>query len=293
MKLLEDKKSLITGSGRGIGKAVAIEFALNGADVAITARSENELNQTLREIENYGVKGLRIPADLSTIDGVNQCANTYLKEFQKCDILVNNAGYSQYCSIMDYSVEDFQYLFNLNVMSYFLMTKCMLPGMIEQKSGKIIMTASSAGNLAFPAKKFAYAATKAAESAMGKCLDAELGVYNIQVNTICPGPIETKLLKDNRTWGAVYPEGMAPEVISPMYLFFASDTIKRPYRGRVIDQYLFSELLSTLKKEVNSDDFDIKELLKSMKEKLKKDSYTLFRKNQELAEFMLKYNRDK
>lgn len=293
MKLLEGKKALITGGGRGIGKAVAIDFALNGADVAITARSENELNQTFKEIESYDVKGLVIPANLSTVDGVNNCADIYLNEFHTCDILVNNAGYSQYCSILDYSVEDFQYLFNLNVMSYFLMTKRMLSGMIEQKSGKIIFTASSAGNLAFPAKKFAYAATKAAESAMGRCLDVELGVYNIQVNIICPGPIETKLLEDNRTWGAAYPEGMPPEDISPMYLFLASDTLKRPYRGRVIDQYLFSELLSTLKKEISSNDFDIKELLKSMKEILKKDSYTLFRKNQELAEFMLKYQRER
>jgi len=292
MKLLEGKKALITGGGRGIGKAVAIDFALNGANVAITARSKNELNQTLKEIESYKVNGLAIPADLSTIEGINKCAEIYLDEFEKCDILVNNAGYSQYCSILDYSVEDFQYLFNLNVMSYFLMTKRMLPGMIEQKSGKIILTASGAGNLVFPAKKFAYAASKAAESAMGRCLDAELVVYNIQVNVICPGVIETKLVEDNRNWGAIYPEGMPTEAISPMYLFLASDTIKRPYRGRVIDQYSFSELLATLKKEIRNNDFDIKELLKSMKEKLNKDAYTFFRKNQELAEFMLKYERE-
>ena len=67
MKLLEGKKALITGGGRGIGKAVAIDFALNGANVAITARSKNELNQTLKEIESYEVNGLAIPADLSTI----------------------------------------------------------------------------------------------------------------------------------------------------------------------------------------------------------------------------------
>jgi hypothetical protein len=112
------------------------------------------------------------------------------------------------------------------------------------------------------------------------------------VNIICPGPIETQLLEDNRKWGAIYPQGMPPEEISPMYLFLASDTIKRPYRGREIDQYSFSELLTNLRKEIGGIDFDIKELLKSMKEKLNKDTYTMFRKNQALAEFMLKYKRE-
>ena len=137
-KLIEGKNALITGGGRGIGKAVALEFAKNGANVAISARSEDELNKTIREIESYGVKGLSIVADLSTVDGINACADNYLNHFEVCDILVNNAGFSQYHSILEYSIEEFQYLFNLNVMSYFLMTKRMLPGMLEQKSGKII-----------------------------------------------------------------------------------------------------------------------------------------------------------
>jgi len=288
-KLIEGKNALITGGGRGIGKAVALEFAKNGANVAISARSENELNKTIKEIEKYGVKGLSIPADLSTVDGVNACADTYLKTFNVCDILVNNAGFSQYHSILEYSIEEFQYLFNLNVMSYFLITKRMLTGMLEKKSGKIIFTSSSAGTKFFPAKKFAYAATKAAEAAMGRCVDAEFGNQNIHVNVICPGIVETKLVEFNRQWGAAYPEGEPPEAIAPLYLFLASNTIKQPYKGRVIDEWSLSELLLLLRKSIESNDFDVKELLKSMKEKLSKDMYTLFRKNQELVEFMLKY----
>jgi len=289
MKLIEGKKAFITGGGRGIGKAVAIEFAKNGADVAITARSESELNETVQEIEKFGVKGLAIPADLSTVEGVNTCADKYLNSFKICDILVNNAGYSQYHSVLEYPVEDFQYLFNLNVMSYFLMTKRMLPGMLEQKSGKVIFTSSGAGTGAFPAKKFAYAATKAAEAAMGRCIHAEFNSQGIDVNVVCPGLVETKIAEYNRQWGALYPEGEPPKVIAPMYLFLASNTIKRPYKGRVIDEFSFSELLLVLKKNIESTEFNVKDLLKSMKEKLRKDMYTLFRKNQELAEFMLKY----
>ena len=288
-KLIEGKNALITGGGRGIGKAVALEFAKNGANVAISARSENELNKTVKEIENYGVKCLSIHADLSTIEGVNACADIYLNTFNICDILVNNAGFSQYHSILEYSIEDFQYLFNLNVMSYFLITKRMLPGMLEQKSGKIIFTSSGAGTSVFPAKKFAYAATKAAEAAMGRCIHAEFQNQNIHVNVVCPGIVETKIVEYNREWGAIYPEGEPPEAIAPLYLFLASNTIKKPYKGRVINEWAFPELLLTLRKNIENTNFDIKDLLKTMKEKLNKEKYSLFRKNKELVEFMLKY----
>ena len=288
-KLIEGKNALITGGGRGIGKAVALEFAKNGANVAISARSENELNKTIKEIENYGVKCLSIPADLSTVDGVNACADNYLNTFKVCDILVNNAGFSQYHSILEYSIEEFQYLFNLNVMSYFLMTKRMLPGMLEQKSGKIIFTSSGAGTSTFPAKKFAYAGTKAAEAAMGRCIHAEFQNQNIHVNVVCPGIVETKIVEYNRQWGLNYPEGEPPKAIAPIYLFLASNTIKRPYKGRVINEWAFPELLLKLKKNIENTNFDIKDLLKTMKEKLSKEKYSFFRKNQELVEFMLKY----
>jgi len=289
MKLLEGKNALITGGGRGIGRAIALEFARNGANVAVTARSKDQLDQTVNDIEEYGVKGLAIQADLSMVNGVNTCANKFLENFKICDILVNNAGTSQYCTVIDYPVEDFIYLFNLNVMSYFLMTKRMLPGMIEQQNGKILMTASGNGNFVFVSKKVAYSASKAAISAMAKCLDSEVGGQNIHVNVICPGPIETQLLEENRQWGAMFPKADPPEAISPMYLFLAANIIKRPYRGRVIDQYSFFELLSILKGEINTTDFNIKELLKSMKDKLSKETYLLFRKNQELVDFMLRY----
>ena len=289
MKLVENKNALVTGGGRGIGKAVALELAKNGANVAVTARSEDQLNEVATEIENFGVNGLAIPSDLSTIKGVDACADFFLEKFGTCDILVNNAGFSQYCPILEYPAEDFQYLLNLNVISYFQMTKRMLPSMIDQKGGKIILTSSASGNLAFAAKKFAYAASKVAVSAMGRSMDAELNPYNIHVNVVCPGPVETRLLQENREWGAIYPEGEPPEAISPLYLFLASNTIKRPYKGRVIDEYSLSKVISGIKEENFKPDFNIKDYLKLKKLKLSKDTYSLLRKNQELVEFMIKY----
>ena len=82
MKLLNDKNALITGGGRGIGKAVAIDFAKNGANVAVSSRTQSELDQTVRDIKSYGVKGISIPADLSTLEGVSTCATNYFKNFK-------------------------------------------------------------------------------------------------------------------------------------------------------------------------------------------------------------------
>ncbi len=291
-KLLEGKYALITGGGRGIGKAVALEFAKNGANVAISSRTKSELDKTVEEIREYGVKGLPIPADLSTIDGVNECVASYFNNFNVCNILVPNAGMSHYSSIIDMPLEDALKLFNLNYIGYFALIKQILPNILEQGGGKIILTSSAAGTLAFPAKKVAYASSKAAVAVMGRCLDSEVGSQNVHVNVVCPGPVETKMLEDNRRWGAKYPISHGPEVMAPIYLFLASDLSKRPYKGRLIDHYSFFELLAKLQKEtaeINVEDINIKDLLKSTKERFNKDTHTLFRKNQELVDFMLKY----
>ena len=105
MKLIEGKNALITGGGRGIGKAVALEFAKNGANVAVAARTKSELEKTVGEIENHGVLGLAIPTDLSTLEGVEECAKEYFDKFKKIDILVNNAGMTDYSTVINTPIE--------------------------------------------------------------------------------------------------------------------------------------------------------------------------------------------
>lgn len=288
-KYLEGKFALVTGGGRGIGKAVAIEFAKNGANVAVAARTKKELEQTVSDIEKYGVKGLAIPTDLSTIEGVNDCVISYFENFTKCNILVPNAGTSHNSNIIDLPLEEALQIFNLNFICYFALIKKVLPYMLEQGSGKIIMTSSAHGNLVFTANKVAYASSKAAVSAMGRCLDKDLGSLNIDVNVVLPGPVETKLLWEARKLGAKYPKSHGPELMAPIYLFLASDTLKRPYKGRLIDHPVLFDLLDKLKNQFEKKDIDIEELLKTSKEKLSKGAYTFFRKNKELVEFMLKY----
>ncbi|MFX1339314.1 MAG: SDR family NAD(P)-dependent oxidoreductase [Promethearchaeota archaeon] len=290
MKLLEGKKALITGGGRGIGRAVALEFARNGANVVVASRTENELNQTVKEIENYNVKAKAIPADLSTVDGVKKCVNKYFESFERCDILVNNAGMTHFATVVDYPLEKAVKLFNVNFISYYAMIKLILPSIIEQGGGNIILTSSPQGTVYFSSHKVAYSASKAAVMAMGKCLQNEVGRQNVQVNVILPGAIHTQMMEDLIEWGQHFPEKVSPEKIAPLYLFLASESSKRKYKGKVINHLMLNEIVNTIQTELGSKEYKIKEIIDLMKIKLNKEQYAMLRKNQELFEFMLNYN---
>jgi NAD(P)-dependent dehydrogenase (short-subunit alcohol dehydrogenase family) len=289
MKLLERKQVLITGGGRGIGKAVAIEFAKNGADVAVASRTESELNQTKKEIKNYGGQCITITVDLSTIEGVKDCVTQYFKNFEQCDILICNAGMTHFSTVVDYPLEKAEKLFNLNFISYYALIKLILPKMLEQGGGNIILTSSPQGTVYFSSHKVAYSASKAAVMAMGKCLQSEVGRQNIRVNVICPGAIHTKMMEDLMEWGQHFPEKVPPEEIASVYLFLASDVSKRKYRGQVINHLMLNEIIRIIKENFGDNQFEIKELINLMEEKLNKEYFTVLRKNQELFDFILKY----
>ncbi len=287
--LLDGKYALITGGGRGIGKAVALEYARNGANIAITALEENELVGVVDDIKKYDVECISIPADLTNIEDIKSVVKEYFKNFDRCDILLNNAGMSYYCPMLEVSLEKAVKLFKLNLIAYYAITKLILPKMVEQQNGNIIMTASVHGNMFFNPNQVAYSSTKAGVSAMNKCLHNELNQYNIQVNVILPGAIQTKLYEDSAERGQIAPEPISPEAIAPIYLFLASDLSARHYKGKIINQMLLFELLPKIKIKVNDRDFNIKEITKSIKSELRKGEYSLLRKNQELIDFLIKY----
>ncbi len=291
MKLLEGKNALITGGGRGIGKEVALELARSGANVAVAARTKAELDKTVEKCTEFGVKGLSIPTDLSTLEGVSDCAKIFFSTFDTIDILINNAGMTQVGSIVDHPIERVQKLFNLNIMSFYAMVKEVVPKMIEQKSGNIVMTASAVGNIYFPPKKVAYSASKAAISAMGKCLNLELKPYNIVVNVLTPAGVETKMAEDLRKWGQQMPITVPPEFISPAYVFLASDLAKKKYRGRIVEINSICDFLPILQDELGDREFDHKELVKLAESKIKKDQFKTLKQNSELVAFMLHYRR--
>lgn len=174
MSLLEGQNALITGGGRGIGKEVALDLASVGANVAVAARTKSELDQTVKEIEDFGIKGLAIQTDLSNLVGIQKCAEEFFNKYKKCDILICNAGMTQASPIVEFPIEKAQKLFDLNIMGYYGMVKYIVPNMIEYGGGSIIMTSSVQGNVFFLPNKVAYSASKAAITAMGKSLSTEL-----------------------------------------------------------------------------------------------------------------------
>ena len=291
MKLLEGKNALVTGGGRGIGKAVALDLARSGANVAVAARTKAELDKITETINNFGVNGLSIPSDLSTLEGVSNCANIFFDTFDTIDILINNAGMTQVGSITDYPIEMAQKLFNLNIMGYYALVKEVAPKMIEQKSGNIVMTASVMGNIYFAPKKVAYVTSKAAVSAMAKSLSSELKPYNIIVNALTPAGVETKMAEDLRKWGQQMPITVPPEVISPAYLFLASDLAKKKYKGKIVEINKIVEFLPVLQKESGDKDLDHKELVKLAEGKIKPDQFKVLKQNSELVAFMVNYKR--
>ncbi|MFW9874853.1 MAG: SDR family NAD(P)-dependent oxidoreductase [Candidatus Thorarchaeota archaeon] len=291
MKILEGKNALVTGGGRGIGREVALDLAKSGANIAVASRTKEELNNTVQEIEKFGVKGISISVDLSTLDGVRNCAKQYFKNFDTIEILINNAGITHVSSVVDTPIEYAQKLFNLNILSYFALIKEVLPKMIEQKNGSIVMTSSVMGNVYFAPKKVAYAGSKAAVSAMGRCLSIELKPYNINVNVVTPAGVETKMAEDLRNWGQKMDITVQPEYISPAYLFLASDLAMKKYNGRVLEMHTICDFLPILRNEIGEKEFELTELKKLAVEKLKKDQLRVFKKSTELIEFMLKYKR--
>jgi len=287
MKLLEEKYALITGGGRGIGRAVAVDFAKNGANVAVSSRTKEELESVVEEIESYGVAGLAIPADHSTMEGVQLCVKEYQKVFTKCDILVANAGMTHFSTVVDFPLEDAIKLFNLNVIGTYTLIREILPSMIKEQSGKILITSSVQGNVYFTNKKVAYSASKAALTALGKSLQSEVKQHNISVNVILPGAIDTKmmeyLLHQGQKSGSVYPS----KYISLIYLFLASELAKKKYQGRVINQQELFSGLYTIQEEIPNTSKNYKIALNSLKEQLNKEVHSLLSRNSELAEFLL------
>ncbi|MEJ2251961.1 MAG: SDR family NAD(P)-dependent oxidoreductase [Candidatus Lokiarchaeota archaeon] len=291
IKYLKGTNTLITGGGRGIGRAIALEFAKNGANVAIVALEKYEVENTIKEIINEGVSALGIDTDLSQIKNIKKITSQFFKKFDHCDCLVNNVGISHYSAMIDYPLDKAIKLFQVNFISYYAIIKEFLPNMIRNKKGKIIMTSSVQGNMFFNPMKVAYSASKAAITAMSRCLDAELREYNIQVNTILPGAVDTRLVKINAEKGQITPDPKPPSAISPFYLFLASKLSEKKYSGKIINEYLISQILSKIEEITSPYDFKMSYLKEILKKKLTKGQYSIFRKNQELIEFLLKYQR--
>ncbi|MBI5788066.1 MAG: SDR family oxidoreductase [Candidatus Schekmanbacteria bacterium] len=199
---LRNKTALITGGGRGLGKAIALRFAEEGADIAICSRSLKELKEVAAEIEKLGRRVLLLKVDVSEERQVKKFIESAMKKFGQIDILINNAGKCSFVPVIEMSYDDWATIINTNLNSAFLFSKAVLPHMIKRRYGKIINISSIAG-LKASALIAAYCASKAGLISLTQSLAAEVGSMGVYVNAVVPGSVETKMLEEVLSKGAV------------------------------------------------------------------------------------------
>jgi hypothetical protein len=227
---LTGKAAVITGGDSGIGRAVAIAFAREGADVLISYLSEDsDAKETARYVEEAGRKAVLVSGDVSKPEHCRDIIDTAVKEFGKVDILVNNAAYQMtHQSLDEITDEEWDYTFRTNVGAMFSLTKAALPHMAPGSS----IIGSSSVNSDSPSPTLApYAATKAAIANFAASLAQMLGEKGIRVNSVAPGPIWTPLIPATmpeekvKQFGADTPLGRAgqPVELAPVYVLLASD----------------------------------------------------------------------
>ncbi|MHA1693873.1 MAG: SDR family NAD(P)-dependent oxidoreductase [Candidatus Helarchaeota archaeon] len=208
-KRLLGKNILITGAGDGIGKAMALRFAREGANIAVVDINLENANKTVNEILELGQKSIAIKTDISKSDEVKEMAKKVFSSFDQIDVLVNNAGIgASYTSIIHTPEETWDRIINVNLKGNFLVSKYIIRKMTKNKApkdklkGKVINVASIAGRRG-RAGLGAYSASKFGVVSLTQTLARELGRYRITVNAICPGLIHTKI------YGNISIEGLA------------------------------------------------------------------------------------
>ena len=189
---LENKKAIITGGSRGLGRATALAFAKEGIDIAITGRNEEKLQQTIAEIKALGVNAVYEVFDVGNYEEVKTGIKNIITNLGGVDILVNNAGIAAFGSFTDMEVSVWERMIQTNVLGMYYVTKEVLPFLIDKNEGDIINVASTAG-LNGNANVSAYSASKFAVIGLSQSLMKEVRKINIRVNTLTPSTIASDM----------------------------------------------------------------------------------------------------
>jgi len=230
MKLLNGKTALITGGARGIGKAISLKFAQEGANIAFTDLVEDDnFKNTEKELKALGVKAMGFVSDASKFADSQKLVDSVVKEFGGVDILVNNAGITRDTLLLRMTEEQWDLVMMVNLKSIFNLTKAVQGIMLKQKNGSIINMSSVVG-LSGNAGQANYSASKAGIIGFTKSIAKELGSRNIRCNAIAPGFIITemthKLPEDVRNeWVSKIPlrRGGTPEDVANVCVFLGSE----------------------------------------------------------------------
>jgi meso-butanediol dehydrogenase/(S,S)-butanediol dehydrogenase/diacetyl reductase len=188
-----DRVAIVTGAGRGIGRAIALRLAKDGLIVAVNDVNADNLNKVAKEIEAMGCKTLAILADVSNRDEVYKMVDQVVEKFGRLDVMVANAGITHAKPFVDITIEEWDRLFNINCKGVFLCDQAAVKQMLKQKGGKIINCSSIAGVQGTTNLLSNYSATKFAVRGFSQVLSRELAPHGITVNVYCPGVVDTEM----------------------------------------------------------------------------------------------------
>ncbi len=229
---LKDKIALITGSSRGVGRAVALAFAKEGAKVVVNySSSEKAAMEVVEKIKEMGSDAIAVKADVAKKQDVESLVNAGIEKFGRIDILVNNAGFTRPALLINMTEEQWDAVVDIHMKGTFFCSQAVANHMIEQKSGKIINVASVAGVVG-TVGQVNYSAAKGGIISMTKSIARELARYNVCCNVISLGVVETEMTEKIRTdekLREIYLNRILlkrfakPEDITPAFVFFASD----------------------------------------------------------------------
>jgi len=189
---LTEKVAMVTGSAQGIGKAIGLLFARNGADIVVSDVNIEKAEETAREIQALGRRAMAIKSDVSRLDEVEKMVQAVLEQFGRIDTLINNAGIARDKLILRMTEEDWDAVLDINLKGTFNCTKAVIRHMSKQRSGKIVNIASVVGEMG-NAGQANYSASKAGVIGLSKSLAREVAARDITVNCVAPGYIQTAM----------------------------------------------------------------------------------------------------
>ena len=222
MQDIKNKVALITGGGRGIGRATAIELAKEGVNVGLVGRTLENLEKVKAELEAYGVKVAVATADVSNLDEITKAVESIKSELGPIDILLNNAGISKFGGFMELTPEEWTNIIDVNLKGVYYTTRAVLPEMIERQTGDIINISSTAGERGGPVTS-AYSASKFGVIGLSESLMQEVREHNIRVSTMTPSTVATEMaaelnLTDGNPEKVMQPEDLAELIVIQLKL---------------------------------------------------------------------------
>lgn len=222
MYTLKGKTALITGAGRGIGRAAAIALAKEGVNIGLLGRTIENLEKMADELSQYDVNVSAAAADVADLEAVTHAVEHIKSDLGSVDILINNAGIAKFGGFLELSPDEWESIIQVNLMGVYNVTRAVLPEMIEQKSGDIINIASTAGQKGAPVTS-AYSASKFAVLGLTESLMLEVRKHNIRVSALTPSTVATDLaietnLTDGNPEKVMQPEDLAEFMVAQLKL---------------------------------------------------------------------------